>query len=44
MAVAITDDIYCEVLGPKTGTVIVLEKDESYSSFNLKILKHGDKF
>jgi cyanophycinase len=44
MAVAITDDINCEVLGPQTGAVVLLEKDESYTSFNLKVLKHGDKF
>ena len=44
MAVAITDDIFCEVLGPQSGSVVFLEKDESLTSFNLKILKHGDKF
>lgn len=48
MAVAVLDDVHCEVLGI-TSSVILLEKPEGYRQgsvieFSTKILRSGDKF
>jgi hypothetical protein len=44
MAVAITDDIHCEVLG-EASCVILLQKEEPLTgSFSLKVLKTGETF
>ena len=48
MAVAVLDDVNCEVLGA-TSSVILLEKPERYqqgseTEFTIKILRSGDKF
>jgi cyanophycinase len=51
MAVAVVDDVYCEVLGA-ASCVILIEKPErhqqaqqaSESEFSIKILRSGDKF